>query len=212
MSDVEQLLHEYIEEHRSGGEADPLAYLERVEGTDRAELAALIDAYLERAPARTWDPDAYRGSAAERLVESLDRGMRGRAGLWPTVLPRLRERARLKRADLVARLAEGLGVADREQKVAAYYHQMEQGELASGGVSSRVLDTLARIVGASAETLRRAGEPFDPGASGEAPGAVFTRTARADAEEEGAPAAPAEARPAAPSEEWDEVDELFRGG
>src|SRR4051812_25425418 len=62
MTDVDRLLREYIEEHRAGGEADPLAYVERLEGTDRAELEALIDAYLARAPGRDWDPEAYRGS------------------------------------------------------------------------------------------------------------------------------------------------------
>src|SRR5437667_88545 len=65
MTDVDRLLREYIEEHRAGGEADPLAYVERLEGTDRAELEALIDAYLARAPAR----DALR-RAGERVAPS----------------------------------------------------------------------------------------------------------------------------------------------
>src|SRR3954447_8768536 len=51
MSDVEQVLREYIREHRAGGDADPRAFLERVEDPgDRLELEALIDAYLEHAP------------------------------------------------------------------------------------------------------------------------------------------------------------------
>jgi len=212
MSDVERLLHEYIAEHRAGGEADPLAYLERVEGTDRAELAELLDAYLERAPGRDWDPVAYRGSAAERLVEGLDRSLRGQAGLWPSLLPRLRERARVRRADLVARLAEGLGVGDRQEKVAAYYHEMEQGQLASARVSGRVLEVLGGILGTSAEALREAGEALGPAGPSPSESAVFARMARPSAEYQDEVRATARDRAEAQRVEWDEVDELFRGG
>jgi hypothetical protein len=212
MSDVERLLHEYIAEHRAGGEADPLAYLERVEGIERGELAELIDAYLERAPGREWDPAAYSGSAAERLVEGLDRSLRGQAGLWPSLLPRLRERARVRRADLAARLAEGLGVGDREEKVAAYYHEMEQGQLASARVSGRVLEVLGGILGTSAEALRNAGEAFGPAGPTPAESAVFARMARPSAEYRDEVAATPRDRAEEEAVEWDEVDELFRGG
>src|SRR3954452_4649983 len=51
MSNVEQVLREYIREHRAGGDADPRAFLSRVQDDgDRLELEALIDAYLEHAP------------------------------------------------------------------------------------------------------------------------------------------------------------------
>src|SRR3954453_843448 len=51
MSDVEQVLREDIREHRAGGDADPRAFLARVQARgDRLELEALIDAYLEHAP------------------------------------------------------------------------------------------------------------------------------------------------------------------
>src|SRR5437660_12715155 len=102
MSDVDRLLHEYIEEHRSGGKADPLDYVQRLEGVERAELEALIDGYLTRAPRRRWNADAFHGSAAERMAESLEKSLDGAAGLWPVVLPSLRERARLRRAEVVS--------------------------------------------------------------------------------------------------------------
>jgi hypothetical protein len=212
MSDVERLLHDYIAEHRAGGEADPLAYLERVDGADRAELAELLDAYLERAPGRDWDPAAYRGSAAERLVESLDRSLRGQAGLWPSLLPRLRERARVRRADLVARLAAELGVGGREEKVAAYYHEMEQGQLASARVSGRVLEVLGGILGTSAETLRKAGEALGPAGPTPSESAVFARMARPSAEYQDEVESTVSDRAEEERVEWDEVDELFRGG
>src|SRR4051812_47726848 len=105
MTNVDRLLEQYIQEHRSGGDADPLAYLDRLEGTDRAELAALIDAYLERAPGREWDPEAFKGSPAEQLVKSLSESLEGVSGSWPVLLPELRNRAKLARDALVARLA-----------------------------------------------------------------------------------------------------------
>jgi hypothetical protein len=212
MADIERLLSDYIAEHRAGGAADPLEYMDRLEGADREELGELIDAYLARAPGRPWEPDAFSGSPAERLGEAIERSLAGRAGLWPVVLPRLRERAQVKRSEVVAGLAAGLGFAERADKVAGYYHEMEHGLLPSIGVSARVLEALGTIVGASAEFLRRAGEPFGAG-PGPAQGPVFARTARPAPEHErtverAAPAAGDRAEDA----EWDEVDELFRGG
>ena len=213
MSDVDRLLSEYIEEHRAGGKADPVEYVERVEGTDRAELEALIDGYLARAPRRAWNADAFRGSAAETMAASLEKSLDGVAGLWPAVLPGLRERARLKRAELVARLASALGVSGGEQKVADYYHRMEQGTLPASGVSDRVLEALGDLVGTTAAALRRAGQAAaGPGGAAPATGAVFARKARLDEEllhdlvAPPAPSAPAQ------HEGPDEVDRLFTGG
>jgi hypothetical protein len=212
MAEVEQLLSQYIAEHRSGGTADPVEYLDRLEGQDREELAALIDAYLARSPGRAWDPEAFGGSPAERLSESLARSLQGASGLWPTILPRLRDRARVKRDELVQRLADALGVSGHEDKVEVYYHQMEQGLLPSAGVSNKVLDALGGIVGASADFLRQAGRPIGEGRLSDER-VVYARLAFPDerfAADEEAPAAPRS--PGAPAEEWDEVDELFRGG
>jgi hypothetical protein len=210
VSDVDRLLSEYIAEHQAGGRAEPREYLERVEGADREELAELIDAYLARSPGAAWDPEAFRGSAAARLSESIERSLAGQSGLWPVLLPRLRDRVQLKRSDLVARLAETLGVADSVDKVDGYYHEMEQGLLPSHGVSSRVLDGIGGLVGASGEFLRRAGEPFGAG-TGRAEGPVFARTATPDAEYDGTTTRD-EQRSAEPTDDWDQVDRLFRGG
>jgi hypothetical protein len=213
MADVEQLLSEYIAEHREGGEADPRTYLERVTGTDRDELAALIDAYLVRAPGRDWDPQAFAQSKARDVADAVSLSIGGVSGAWPWLLPQLRKRAELPRRELVHRLAEALEVADREGKVEAYYHQMETGHLPAEGVSDRVLEALSAIVGESVEALRRAGRIFEPTISDEAADAVFSRTATPDPEY--AQASPATGAPAprerAPAEP-DEVDELFTGG
>jgi hypothetical protein len=211
MADVEKLLSEYIAEHRAGGEADPLAYLARVEGTDRAELTELIDAYLVRSPGREWDPAAFKGSAAEKVADGITRSLEGASGWWPMVLPRLRDRARLTRRQLVERLSAALGVAGGEEKVADYYHAMEQGTLASGGVSRRVLGALAELYGGSAETLRELGAPLGEG-RGPAGAPALARTARPDPgyalEDREQP----RTQPVAPAPGRDEIDELFTGG
>jgi hypothetical protein len=209
VSEVGRLLAEYVAEHRSGGEADPRAYVRRASPAERPELAVLIDAYLARAPRQPFDDTSFRGSSAERTVDELERALTGEAGLWPALLPRLRDRAGVKRSELVQRLATALGVSGQSDKVAVYYHQMEQGALPATGVSDQVLEALAVIVGETRQALRDAGGaligPQQGGRSQPAP--VFAR--RAYTAEAPAPPAGTAARPEA---EWDAVDRLFRGG
>jgi hypothetical protein len=210
MSDVERLLAEYKEVHRSGGDADPSPFLARTYGLEREQLATLIDAYLERASRRELDAGALRDSPAAAVAESAQRTLAGSAGLWPVLLPRLRNQARIKRADLVAELAARLGAQSQQDKVAAYYHGMEQGLLPASGVSDTVLEALGKIVGYGRQALRSAGQMPAPGGPPPDAGAVYARTTRL-----GAPAAEADRVAAAGSrepEEWDEVDRLFRAG
>jgi hypothetical protein len=209
MTDVDRLLKEYVAAHRAREDVDPGEYLSRAQGAERKELAALIDAYLARAPRREFDPEAYRQSGMAEDVARLSRSLTGASGLWPSLLPRLRTNARLKRSELVARLASALGVRGREDKVADYYHQMEQGLLPAEGVSDSVLEALAGILGRSADALREAGRGAADGGAAAAPATApaFTRMTRAEGE-----AAPGgEAAAGLPDERWDEVDELFRG-
>ena len=219
MTDVQRLLAEYIAEHRAGGGADPIEYLDRAKGTDRAELAELIDAYLVRSSGRDWDPDAFAGSPAQQVADGIARSLQGASGWWPVVLPRLRDRARLTRRQVVERLSAALGVAGREEKVGDYYHRMEQGTLASGGVTERVLEALAGIYGASAERLRELGEPMGEGGGPAGPPAmprVATPDPRYGRGEPGGAGAEeregAGAEPVAPAKEPDEIDRMFTGG
>jgi hypothetical protein len=206
VTDVEELFAEYKEAHQSRGEVDPQDFLGRVSGIEREQLAALIDAYLERAPRRQFDAHALGDSSAAAVTDSVTRTLSGTGGLWPVLLPRLRNNARIKRADLVAELAARLGAQSQQEKVASYYHEMEQGRLPASGVSDAVLEAVGKIVGYGKEALRRAGEMPAPGGPASEPGAVFARTTRRGEAIEEAPSAP----PA--REEWDEVDRLFRGG
>jgi hypothetical protein len=208
MTDVEQLLSEYKEAHRSGGDADPRPILERApRGVERELLAGLIDAFLSRAERRP--VGAAPPVAAEAVVDEVHRSLAGAAGLWPALLPRLRGRARLRRAELVSELAARLGAQSRQDKVGLYYHQMEQGLLPAAGVSDTVLEALGRVVGVAADSLRKAGSMPSPGPPRMDDAAVFARTADAPPADPGA--AETSGPPLPSAGEWDEVDRLFRG-
>jgi hypothetical protein len=215
-TNVDRLLKEYIAAHRAGEEADPREWLARVEGRERTLLAAMIDRYLERAPAPAWDPDAFARSGLGDLAERIDTSLQGQAGTWPAVLPELSNKARLKRSDVVARLAAALGVPEKQEKVGSYYHEMERGLLPAEGVQDRVLEALGSILGQSAEALRAAGKALSPRVGGEPAGPVaFARAARVDPEYPVPAAAampPPSAAPGGADDAWDEVDRLFRGG
>ena len=209
MTDVESLIKQFIAEHESGGDADPRTYLTKANAAEREELAALIEGYLMRAPRRRWDPQAYARSGAPEIVDALSRSLQGSAGLWPSLLPRLRQQARLKRKEVVSELAARLGSEPDRPKVERYYHQMEQGLLPSEGVSDRVLEALGQIVGQSKEALREAGRSFGEPSAGAASPAAFARTPGAVVDR----SAPlSEELPDETPEQWDEVDRLFRGG
>ncbi len=211
---AEQLFEQFAEEYRRGGAADPRPFLTQVSGAERAELQILIEAFLERAPRRRWDPAAFSGSPAERAVEraGADAGAAPAetAEGWPVVLPALRTKARLKRRTVVERLAQSLGFPDQQDRVAAYYHQMEQGQLPSAGVSIRVLEALAAIIGASAEYLRRSGEAGESGPS--AGGEVFARVGATNEESRHSPGSPTASVDFEEVGTPDELDSLFTAG
>jgi hypothetical protein len=210
MADVDRLLHDFIEADRDAP-ADPMPYLERLEGVDRAELEALIDGYLARAPRRPFDAAAFERSPARAVAEDLGRSLGGVSGTWPALLPRLRHRARLRRSDVVQRLAEELHAETGQvEKVARYYHGMEQGALPSALVSDRVLEALGRVLGVPADRLRRAGKDLGGGVAGPAESGAFARVGSPD---------PAHVDPGtlmpgpagSVDEPPDEIDSLFTG-
>jgi len=216
MTPLPELFAEYVFAERAG-QGDPRPFLERAEPADRDALAEMIDAYLAHAPGKGWDPEAFRDSAARAMIEPLTRSLDGVSGTWPVLLPSLRERARIKRADLVERLSAKLGFPGQREVVGEYYHGMEYGTVEADGVSGRVLDALGEILGAPASALRRAGELAARGESGRDE-VVFARQARvesielADADADMLVTdAPADAD-RIPDPERDAVVELFTGG
>jgi len=219
MADPQQLVDEFALRFEAGEEPDPAEWLSRVEGEDRQKLGELLDRYLMTAPRRTWDPVAYETSDAKQAVDRVFDSLEGVSGTWPELLPRLRNAAQLKRSDLVRRLAESLGAGTAEpsvEKVGSYYHRMEQGLLPAEGVSGRVIAALAAIVGASAETIQRAGAAGSKPAGGAGSPAFARMTVRdllsAPGDADAAAFEPADADLDATASERDEIDRLFTGG
>jgi hypothetical protein len=214
VSSVDQVFREFVSSFQSGASTHPRDYLGRLQGVDREELRTRIAAFLEKAPSRSWDPGAFEGSISERAVSRAlsDIDPAGEAAEpWPQLLPALRERARLKRATVVERLAAGLGFPESEDRVAVYYHRMEQGQLAPRGVSNRVLGALGSILDVSAERLRAAGAAGEAQAAGG--GEVFARRG-SPAEGMDSPGIRSVGELAQPDrgESPDELDRLFIGG
>ena len=217
MSDPDALFEEFKAAFAAGERPDLGALLARVDPKQRQALLERIDSWVMEAPRRPWDAAAYADSPARESVERVWESLEGVSGSWPELLPHLRNRARLKRAELVEHLAARLGFPAETERIAAYYHGMEHGRLRARGVSDRVLEALSDLLGTSRDALRAAGEGIG-GLESESPSALFARTATPDptyASEEpaDAPASPggeAAERAAEPSRR-DELDELFLG-
>ena len=212
-ADVDTLIKQFIAEHEAGGDADPRAFLERAERR-RPPRARRADRRLPdaRAPAAV-------GPRGLRALERAGAGRRlwplsveGSSGLWPSLLPRLRERARLKRSEVVSRAGgSARGASADRTKVERYYHEMESGGAAVGrglgpGAGGAGPDRRAEQGGAATKPARSFGEP----AAGAPAQAAFARTADVEAGPVGASRATRLRR--SPPEQWDEVDRLFRGG
>lgn len=209
MAEVDRLLRAYVEHFEEAGFADPREYLSKVKGRERRELEALIEGYLEHAPAQHWDARAFEGSLAERAVSRVADQWSAAGAEPPPDLAELRNKRRLPRGELISRLADALGVAPQREKVALYYHRMENGLLPAGGISTRVFEALADLLETSTHSIRAAVLT----STGPDEAATYARLATpqqltvesADAVE---PTRSAEAEAA----DWDEVDRLFLEG
>ena len=169
MSDVDRLLADYIAEHRAGGEADPREYLSRASPAQRTELAALIDAYLARAPRQQFDrsdvPRLER-RAHRRRARARDRRP-GRAVARAAAPPARPCRAQAQRTRRAARRGARRRATARTRSPATTT-RWSRACCPPQGVSDRVLEALGRIVGETAQALRDAGRALTP--SGEGPG------------------------------------------
>ena len=199
------LYTQFVTAFEADGTTDPLDYLRQAAPADRLALAHRIDEYLAGAPRRPLEQMPPDDPATDVVVDALMRSLAGASGMWPALLPRLRRSARMKRSELIDRLAAALGVSASREKVATYYHEMELGVLPPEGVSDRVLDALAGILNSSRERLREAGGTLSELPEG--PAVVFTRVQSSEM-----PAQPPAAAPEGDSAQFDEVDRLFRGG
>ncbi len=198
----DQLLAEFRDEWCAGRRPRVEEYLARAEPERQVELRDMLDAFLVDAPRPDYTDDVLAEIAREPAVREVMASLSGQSGLWPSLLPRLRRRAKLTRDEVVARLIDALGLpAGSATKAKRYVHGMETGTLEPQGVSGRVLDALAGALGSTREELERAGEFVGLGRPAAA--AAYFRADTLD----GTATAPTPA-----DEEWDEVDRLFRGG
>ena len=184
--DVFALFDDYAARFARGERPDARAYLARA-GEGAEELAALIDRYLESAPAPAPDEDARAVAAGWVAGE-------------PPLLA-LRTRRGLKRDEVVDALMSSLGLdSEKRDKVKRYYHRLEGGLLEPARVDRRVFEALAETLRASlADVTRWRARPLDA-----AP--AF----RVDAERARMAAAPPVF--AEDADEQDEIDVLFLGG
>lgn len=159
MSLHDQVLSDFIDAWNAGRRPRVREYLGRVDDERAREaLADAIADWLELAPAPALDDAARADVRRQPAVDAVLGGVEAGAGLWPELLPRLRERGGLSVGDLAARLAErfSLGAPQRE-RAAGYLDRLERGELEPARVSRRLLDALGDLLGLSGASLADAG-------------------------------------------------------
>lgn len=211
---TEALLSEFIDAWNAGERPSVRAFLRRVpDGSARDQLATEIEAWLEVAPTPGYSDAARRAIRAEPVVQRVFAAADDGAGLWPIVVPQLRERARLSLPELAARVAQRFRLSPGDEaRTAEYLRQLEDGRLEPTRVSRRLLDALGELLGTGSGTLADAGG-FGRGLRPAVGGALF-RTEDVDTDRVAADLAVlAEAAMApAPDRALDEVDRLFLGG
>jgi hypothetical protein len=215
-TDRERILSQFIDAWHAGQRPDVDDFVDRAPAEERNELADDIATFLTWAPTPAYDGAALDAIEAEPIVAEALAAARGPGGLWPSLLPRLRARAAVSTAQLASGLVDLLALPSGSQrKTEVYLERMEDGELAPAGVSRRLLDGLARLLGVARDELEGAGDlgrwQTPPAAA--APAIQFRAApGAAEAIREDLEVLADALMPPDDDEDWDEVDELFRGG
>ncbi|MGH3071383.1 MAG: hypothetical protein ACRDNB_03815 [Gaiellaceae bacterium] len=182
-TDVQLLFDEFATRYARGEDPNLREFLSRA-GADADALARLVDGFLAGSP-----PPA---STPER-VETMRAWVRGE----PPLLE-LRKQRRLRRSDVVARLADLLGLPEaRHEKLAWYYHRLESGLLELRRIDERVWEALREVFGDDVRALAH----WRPAPAHER---YAYRMAAAKVDSEYVPPEP--------EREEDEVDRLFLSG
>ena len=208
-TDRDRVLSEFIDSYNAGRRPDIDDYLGRVPDDERELLLADMSNYMTWAPTPEFDGSTVAQLRAEPvMVQALARARR-RPQSWAEILAARRKALSLSTEQLASKLVGSLGLSKKfAPKTAVYLERSERGELDARRFAPRLLDALADVLKISPSDLS--------GAAG-----AHLKTAPSPAFRASAPAA-ARAREdlelmadlaAAPSQrDWDEVDELFRGG
>jgi hypothetical protein len=214
MSATDRILSDFIDDWNAGRRPRVPEYLDRAAPSERDELAARLADWLAVAPSPALDDAARAAVRAEAPLQAALRAIESEAGLWPELLPRLRERAGLRLGELAERVTSAFGLAGQEDRAAAYLGRMEAGDLDASRVSRRLLDVLGRALGVGGDELAEAGDLGGAGLRPAAAGGVLFRAERArtgDAFAHDLEAlSEAAMTPAPPA--MDELDRLFTGG
>src|SRR3954471_20979474 len=137
MPPADRILSDFIDAWNAGRRPDLDEHLARADDADREQLLADITAFVAFAPTPDYDAAAPPAATrAEPAVAAATAAATTRGGLWPALLPRLRERSALTTAQLAAGLVDALGLpSDRAPKARGYVEQLEAGELEPRGLS-----------------------------------------------------------------------------
>jgi transcriptional regulator with XRE-family HTH domain len=159
MSITEQVLSDFIDAWNAGRRPRLRDYLARVpDGAERDHLAEQISTWLDVAPTPEYDAATRVAIRAEPVVEQIFEAVGEDAGLWPQLVPRLRERRGWSVDQLAERIAARFGLARADEaRTAEYVAQLERGELGPSRLSRRLVDALGELLGASPGTLADAG-------------------------------------------------------
>jgi hypothetical protein len=179
-----------------------------VDESEREELEHDITSFIRWAPTPDYDDATLEAIRAEPAVAVAFARYRESAATWPAILAAWRS-APLTAADLAKELVSRLGLSKRATaKTETYLEYASQGELDPARFSRRLLDTLADIVRLSATATTQAGSAMAPSAVAPAfrAGGGAAEKAREDLE------FLADLASAPSQRDWDEVDDLFRGG
>src|SRR5687768_830084 len=126
MTDVAHTLGEFIAAWNAGQRPRMADYLERVPPAERDDLADQIQTFMLYAPEPEYSEETWTEMTSDPSVAAAAEASFEVAEPWPSLLPRLRERAGVS----WAQVAERLGFRDRE-KAALRLAEMEAGRLAA---------------------------------------------------------------------------------
>jgi transcriptional regulator with XRE-family HTH domain len=208
MVSIDRVLSEFIDDWNAGRRPQVDAYLDRVPEGERASLADQLMTWLEVAPTPAYDDKTRAEIRSEPVARASIDAMASEAGLWPELLPRLRERAALSVRELAGKLVAAIGLSSSsEAKTSEYLEELEKGVLDPARISRTVIEKLAGILRVDESLLDQAG------GSSFRPAPMFRASKPASAGTMRNMEVLADMLTAkAPEEDWDEVDRLFQGG